>query len=329
MRQLPIQRDAERSQSISTKHGVLVDTDIGDDIDDAIALALILQSPEIDLRGITTVFGNTQLRASLALYLLHAYGREDVCVAAGVQTPIQPRQRPSGVPQAAIIDMQVGLPAISRLSGPELIIETALSHRGQLTLLCLGPLTNVATALSLEPDLFMAIKNIVMVGGTSGFPFPDWNIRSDARAAQIVLGAGIPITMLGCNITTRCQLRASDVTRLRNNHARQTQFLKQLLEIWKRHRPRWQADLPYLHDAEAVVALCAPELLEFQEMTARVIGRGIFKGFMAPRIMDGPLVQAAIGIQAEAAMEWITRRLLSPLRSQTAQFLDDARQGIE
>ena len=95
MHQLPIQHDAERSQSTSAKHSVLVDTDIGDDIDDAIALALILQSPEIDLQGISTVYGDTRQRARLAQYLLHVFGREDVCVAAGVEAPIQPRHRPS------------------------------------------------------------------------------------------------------------------------------------------------------------------------------------------------------------------------------------------
>lgn len=318
MHQLPIQHGAERSQSISAKHSVLVDTDIGDDIDDAIALALILQSPEIDLQGISTVYGDTRQRACLAQYLLHIFERVDVCVAAGVEAPIQPRHRPSGVPQAAVIDQRVVLPTISTLSGPELIIERALAHRGQLTLLCLGPLTNVATALRLEPALFMAIRDIVMVGGSSSFPFPDWNIRSDARAAQIVLGAGIPVTMLGWDITTRCQFRACDITRLHNGQSRQTQFISQLVEVWKRHRPRWQSALPYLHDAVGVVTLCAPELLEFQEMTARVLGRGPFKGFMVPRIMNGPLIQAAISIQAEATREWVMERLLSPLRAQTS-----------
>lgn len=318
MHQLPFQHNAERSQSISEKHSVLVDTDIGDDIDDAIALALILQSPEIDLQGITTVYGDTRQRARLAQYLLHIFGCEDVRVAAGIETPIQPRHRPSGVPQAAVIDQRVVLPTISTLSGPELIIETALAQRGRLTILCFGPLTNIATALRLEPALFMAIRDIVIVGGTSSFPFPDWNIRSDARAAQIALGTGIPVTMLGWDITMRCQLREGDITRLHNSHSRQTQFLSHLLEVWKRHHSRWQPDLPYLHDAVGVVALCAPELLEFQEMTARVFGRGPFKGFMVSRIMDGPLIQAAVRINAEATREWVMERLLSPSRAQTS-----------
>ncbi|GAC1613680.1 MAG: nucleoside hydrolase [Ktedonobacteraceae bacterium] len=318
MRQLPFQHGPEGSQSILAKHSVLVDTDIGDDIDDALAIALILRSPEIDLRGITTVFGDTQRRARLAQHLLHAYDREDVPIAAGVRTPLQPRHRPSGVPQAAIIDSRSVMPATSALSGQELIIETALAHHGDLTILCLGPLTNVATALRIQPDLFMAIREIIMVGGTSGLPFPEWNVRSDARAAQIVLGAGIPVKLLGWNITTRCHLRGCDLQKLHTDNSPETQFLSQLLGVWKRHHHRWQPDLPFIHDALTVAALCAPELLEFEEMTARVLAHGPLTGFMVPRIMNGPLVQAATGIQVEATREWVMTRLITSSRMQTS-----------
>src|ERR1700684_4246319 len=82
---------------------VIFDTDIGDDIDDALALALALQSPELDVKGITTVFGDTQRRGQLARYLLKVFGREDIPVAVGIGNPIQYRHRPSGVPQAAMI----------------------------------------------------------------------------------------------------------------------------------------------------------------------------------------------------------------------------------
>lgn len=300
------------------KHVVIVDTDIGDDIDDALALALVLNSPEIELKGVTTVFGNTHQRARLAAHLLNVYGRNDIPVAAGVGAPLLQRHQPSGVPQAAIVDRSEVLPAISSLSAPELIIQTVLAYSGQLTLLCIGPLTNIATALLLEPRSFMAIRSIVMMGGTSGAPFPEWNIRSDAKAAQIVLGAGIPITLLGWNITTRCQMRASDREQLRASKTPQIQLLNTLLQVWQRHRPRWHPELPYLHDPLAVMALCKPEFLLFEEMTARVFTQGPLRGYMVPRTMDGPLVHAAIDIQVEQARAWIMQRLLTPtLQSKT------------
>ena len=317
MRQWPIEPDLPANQSLAKKISVLIDTDIGDDIDDALALALALQSPELEIRGVTTVFGDTQKRGQLASHLLKVYGREDIPVAAGIEQPMQYRHRPSGVPQAAILDRSIVLPPLSSRSGPELIVETALAEHGHLTLLCLGPLTNVATALKLEPHLFMAIRSIVMMGGSSGLPFPEWNIRSDARAAQIVLGAGIPVTLLGWNITMRCQLRESDIERLRCTHTPQAQLLSGLLAIWQRHHPRWHPALPYLHDPLTVVALCAPQLLAFTEMTGRVISRGPLAGWMVPRLLNGPLVHAAVNVQAEQARAWIMERLLAPLPTQT------------
>ena len=310
MSQVPGRSQVEASQSKPHRHAVLIDTDIGDDIDDALALALALRSPEIELLGVTTVFGDTQKRAHLAAHVLQTFGREDIAVAAGVQMPLQLRHRPSGVPQAAILDTCAAAPALSTYSGPELIVQTAMAHQGSLTLLCLGPLTNVATALIIEPRLLMAIRNIIMMGGTSGFPRPEWNVRNDAKAAQIVLAAGIPVTLLGLNVTTRCQLRESDIERLDYESSPQTRLLSQLIAVWQRHRPRWHPRLPYLHDALTVVALCLPELMQFEKITARVFVHGPFKGFMVPRLMHGPLVRAASKIQAGKAREWIMRRLL-------------------
>lgn len=303
--------DLAASQSRRDRYAILIDTDIGDDIDDALALALALCSPEIKLLGVSTVFGDTHKRAQLAAHLLHVFGRDDVPVAVGVGTPLHYRHKPSGVPQAAVLGNGVTIPELSPISGPELIVETARTHTGQLTLLCIGPLTNVALALTIEPHLFMAIRSIVMMGGTSGMPFPEWNVRNDMLAAQQVLASGIPITLLGWNVTTRCQLRQRDIEALHREASPQTHLLCQLLALWQRHRPWWHPKLPYLHDPLTVIALCAPELLRFEEMTARVLVQGPLQGFMVPRVLDGPLVHAAVSVHAEKAREWIMRRLLS------------------
>ena len=304
----------EASQFISSKYNVLIDTDIGDDIDDTFALALALHSPEINLLGVTTVFGETQKRASLAKYILETFGHGEIPVAAGQHMPLLFRHKPSGVPQAAILAPCTKEATDSQFSAHELIIQTALAHQGNLTLFCLGPLTNIATALIIEPRLFLAIKNIVMIGGTTGFPMPEWNMRSDAQAAKIVLASGIPITLLGWNVTIQCQLRESDIEKLLYQNTPQTHLLSQLLAVGYRHRPRWHPRLPFLHDPLAIVAFCVPELFHFEVMTARVLTHGLFKGCMLSRRIDGPLVFGAIGIKQELAREWIMQRLLkSPI----------------
>src|SRR5450432_1039783 len=121
-----------RSQSLP----VFVDTDIGDDIDDALALALLLCSPEVSVVGISTVFGDTYLRARLAAYLLQVYGYSSIPVAAGQAMPLLFRHSPSGVCQASVLPTDF-VPSINPLTGPELLIQIAHQYPGQLTLLCL------------------------------------------------------------------------------------------------------------------------------------------------------------------------------------------------
>ena len=150
-----------------------------------------------------------------------------------------------------------------------------------------------------------------MMGGTSGLPFPEWNVRSDAKAAQMVLEAGIPITMLGYNVTARCQLRAHDLQHLGGSDSSCVQFLSKLIAVWQRHRPRWHPKFPYLHDPLTVAALCRPEFFSFEEMTARVLTHGPFKGYMVPRSINGPLVHAAVDVAVAEAREWVVQRLLS------------------
>jgi inosine-uridine nucleoside N-ribohydrolase len=182
---------------------VFVDTDIGDDIDDALALALLLCSPEVKLIGISTVFGDTRLRARLAAYLLQIYERADVPVAAGEPMPLLLRHDPSGVCQASVLTDEMVLP-LSPLSGPELLIQAAHAYPGQLRLLCLGPLTNIARALEREPHLGVLLHQVYFMGGASRVFWPDWNVRSDMHAAQRVLGASLPLTMVGWNVTAAC-----------------------------------------------------------------------------------------------------------------------------
>ncbi len=154
-------------------HRAFVDTDIGDDIDDVLALALVLPSPELALQSVSTVFGDTYQRARLTAYRLQVYGQTDIPVAAGCQLPLHMCYRPSGVAQAAVLDEQAAEVSLNSSSGPDLLIHTALAHPGQLTLLCLGPLTNIATVLHQEPQLANSLRRILQVGGMSGIPLPD------------------------------------------------------------------------------------------------------------------------------------------------------------
>ncbi len=304
---------------------VLLDTDIGDDIDDALALALLIQSPEIHLVGVSTVFGNTLVRAMLAYHVLHTYGRIYVPVVAGQARPLLLNQRPSGVPQAMILSDCQQCSAKhqhSYASGPDLIRKMARNYPYTLTLVCIGPLTNIATALQQDPQIRGMIREIVMMGGSSGAPFPEWNVRGDAQAAKVVLNSGIPITMIGFNVTTRCQLRDQDLEQFRESEDPRVQLLHRLIEIWQTHRPGWHPGRPFLHDPLTIAALCQPELFTFARRPVHVMIQRPFTGTMIPRIIGGSVVQAAIDLDASGARTWILQRLLKSTLSQATEVGD-------
>lgn len=303
----------ERSLSLAETHcaplarPVFVDTDIGDDIDDALALALLLCSPEVRVVGIATVFGDTDLRARLAAYVLQVYGSAHIPVAAGQARPLLARHQLSGVCQASVLPDGLALP-LSPLSGPELLIQAARSYPGELTLLCFGPLTNLALALSREPALGSWLRQVFFMGGASRIFWPDWNVRSDARAARIVLEANLPLTMIGWNVTNPSHLRSHDLTRLQSASSPRLHLLARLIEAWQEAQPPWRAKLPKLHDALVVAALCAPEFFRFASMPMRVLVRGPFVGWTIPRLLAGPIVNAALTVDYAQARAWMLRR---------------------
>jgi len=301
----------ETGQSSEVAYKVFLDTDIGDDIDDALALALALQSPEINLLGVSTVFGDTRLRAFLAAHLLAVFGRSDIPVAAGIGEPLQHRHPPSGVAQAEVIPRNLPVPDISKLSGPELLIKMAADYAGQLTLICIGPLTNLATALRQEPELGGRLRRVIVMGGSSSIPLADWNIRSDIEAARIVFSAGIPLTCVGLDITVHCQLRPREIKLLNKSRTSRARLLSELIVIWREHRPSWQPPYPFLHDPMTVAALCHPSVFTFQEIALRLLTSGPLQGVTIPRVLGGTRVEGATHVEVESARAWMMQRWLA------------------
>ncbi|MGA2538958.1 MAG: nucleoside hydrolase, partial [Terracidiphilus sp.] len=136
----------------------ILDTDIGDDIDDAFALALALRSPELKILGITTAFGDTELRARLVDRYLRDIGRSDIPVAAGVPTPHN-----NVFTQAAYAERS---PPSKHGNGVEFLLSQIRAHPGQIALIAIGPLNNVQAAIQQDPATFAKLKRVVMMGGS-------------------------------------------------------------------------------------------------------------------------------------------------------------------
>jgi len=248
---------------------VVVDLDIGDDIDDSFALALILASPEFEIKGISTAWGDTALRAQMVRRLLKDAGREGIPVLEGLPTRseinfTQARwaagPRLPGAPAPAAQASQH--PGVS----VDFMLQQARQHPGQITLLALGPLSNVAAAIQRDPQGFRLFKQVVMMGGSvrQGYSKSDYlparpadreyNIISDIPAAQALFASGVPIVMMPLDSTA---IRLDDQKRAAvfSHGSSLTDALTLMYQQWSHAYQPWASDTPTLFDVVPVAWL--------------------------------------------------------------------------
>jgi purine nucleosidase len=234
------------------KELVIIDTDIGDDIDDAFALGLAVQSPEFRILGVTTAFGNTKLRAQLAERMLAAVGREDIQVVAGVETA--PRAKFTQARYAEGGDTSKVQPG----AAPEFILDQIRRHPGEITLIAIGPQTNLSAAIDKDAATFRKLKRIVMMGGSvykgykGGAPDPEWNILCDIPAAQKVFTSRVPLYVMPLD-STILKLDELDLKTLFDYGSPLT---KQIEELYR----EWGQPTPTLFDPMAVGYAANPKL---------------------------------------------------------------------
>jgi inosine-uridine nucleoside N-ribohydrolase len=270
----PAPAAAEQAISSDSQQLAILDTDIGDDIDDAFALALVLQSPEIKLLGITTAFGDTELRARLVDRYLGAIGRTDIPVAAGKATPYN-----NVFTQAAYAERE---PDRRHKDGVQFLLDQIKAHPGQVTLIAIGPLVNVGEAIRRDPETFRKLKRVVMMGGSvyRGYgagrpPEPEWNIRCDPEGAKALFGSGVPIYMMPLD-STQIPLPAAERDRLFAFGSPLTDQLTLLYHQWAAandgHTPT-----PTLFDPVAATYAVKPELCPTKPLRIEVDDKGMTK----------------------------------------------------
>jgi inosine-uridine nucleoside N-ribohydrolase len=234
---------------------IILDTDIGTDIDDAWALGLAMTSAEFELIAVTITDGNTTARARVACKLLHVTDRGDVPVAVGRPTP-----PPDGIDYqfAWAEDFTAKRPVIQPAA--QLIVDTARRFPNELTLVGVGPLQNVADALRLEPRLPKLLKRVVLMSGSirasawSPAPVPEWNVVRATADAQLVYAAGFPLTTVPLDSTTYVRLKDEERERLRVRATPLTRSLEALYRLWL-HDPSRRMTL---HDQLAVGETARP-----------------------------------------------------------------------
>ena len=191
---------------------ILLDTDIGTDVDDAVCLAYLLSHPECELLGITTVTGEAVKRASLASVLCQAAGRE-VPIFPGAEHPMLGEQRQPIAQQAAALPRWPHESQFPEGQAVDFLAQTIRSHPGEVILLTIGPLTNIGQLFSKHPEIVSLLGGLVIMGGSFGEEQRvEWNIAGDPQASEIVYQTPVrPHRSLGLNVTQKVVMPAEDV----------------------------------------------------------------------------------------------------------------------
>jgi inosine-uridine nucleoside N-ribohydrolase len=288
-----------------------IDTDIGDDIDDALALALAVSSPEVDLRGVTTVFGPVATRTRLALKLLAAYGRDDIPVGTGRSTPLFGRCPEITPNQAVVLEKGERLPEPSPLAADELILKAAAEADGDLTLITIGAMTNAALALLRDSGLARRARLVVM-GGVVGWQQAEWNIMCDPEAARVCFESGIPIVMVGLDVTLKCRMSREDVAAVGARGTPPTALLARMTEAWAGTGDGQAKRTPVLHDPLAVAVAFRPELVVKQPRRVAVETRGEFtRAFTVASQRGEPNAEVCLDVDSAAFVRLFMERILS------------------
>ena len=283
---------------------VVLDTDIGTDIDDAWALAYLMASERLDLVAVTVTDGDTPARARVASKLLYVAGRPDVPVAAGRRTPV-PADRVDFQLQWAesfTVKVPVATPAA------DLIVAEARKRPGELVLVAVGPLQNVADALRKEPRLPQLVKRLVLMNGcvfgSAWGLVAEWNVTQAIADAQLVYAAGFPITIVPLDSTTKVTLKQEERERLLKRPTPLTTALEALYRLWLEKPTQTMT----LHDQLAVVEAELPgEYFGTIDTVPLVVDD---KGFTRRDAERGKPVRVALEPKRDAFMEHYLGRLL-------------------
>jgi len=289
---------------------------IGEEIDDGLALLLALLSPELDLMGITEVHGNVNVDQGVvnALRILELVGRDDVRVYKGASRPLIHKWiRPGGIkePYGGFSELKP-----SSTNAIDFIIEKIMDNPGQITLICVGPLTNIATAIRQEPQIIQNVKELIIMGGAIDRPgnitsTAEFNFWVDPEAAKVVLRSGIQnVTLVPLDVTTKTLLTKQRLRELKSNPV--TEWLKVTVPPWI---DRIRMEGCHLHDPLAVAVAINRDLVETETMEVDIVDTagssyGQSVGHREPTA-DQSLskIKVALRVDAERFMNMFLRRL--------------------
>ncbi|WP_144109842.1 nucleoside hydrolase [Paraburkholderia sp. BCC1886] len=331
----PPNRDAGHAQGRpASRHKVIYDTDPG--VDDAMALVFQALHPDIELLGLTSVFGNATIATTTrnARFLAGRFA-PGVPVAEGAAEPLE---RAAPAPLAwihgdnglgnIVLDATREAPLDAR-PAYRFIIDTVRAHPGEVTLIAVGPLTNLALALADDPDIAPLVKQVVVMGGAFGTdgvlgnvtPAAEANILGDPDAADRVFGAAWPVTIVGLDVTQRTVMSHDYLASLRQRGGDAARFVWDVSRHYEAfHEDSAQLAGIYVHDSSAVAYVLAPQLYTTRSGPVRVVTQGLAVGqtiqkpaampVPAPDWDSRPPCRVCMGVNAEGMLALYEQTLL-------------------
>ena len=311
---------------------ILIDTDPG--IDDAMAIFYALASPELDVVGLTTIFGNADVDTCTtnALRLLEIAGRTDIPVARGVSRPLAmdfrgPADFVHGVDGQGDTGLAAPTTKAVATDAVHFIVDTVMAAPGEITLVPVGPLTNIALAMLVEPALGRNLAGIVLMGGAAfvpgnASPAAEANIINDPEAADIVFGADCPLVMAGLDVTEKTFMSNAVLARLSAGTNARAQHIARIAPYYAQfYGTRMGLDGIFVHDSTAISWLLAPQHYTVVEHPIRVdTAHGVARGKTLPalRVSDREsawsgrrAVTILTGVDNDAVVELEMDRLLA------------------
>ena len=261
---------------------IFLDTDIGDDIDDALALIMMLKM-NVEIVGISTVFRNTFLRARLAKKIVSMFNK-NIPAYAGY-----------GKPYAYDVDLNASFNQYSKElddakykpinknndEAIDALIEACKKYKDDLIVLAIGPYTNIARAIQKDPEAFKLVNKVVVMGGCFFEQFVEYNVAMDPEAADIVMKADLPLRFISADVTWKVQLDDEQTQRVLNYHDKGINgYCAELIRMWK--STCWFN--PVLHDPLAAYYCFDESICEMAEIWAEVeLSGNVCRGFTANR----------------------------------------------
>ncbi len=323
-------------------HKIIIDTDPG--IDDAQAIAFAIAHPKIDLLGLSTVFGNADIdnTSRNALKLLEIFARPDIPVVKGASKPLVQKRLPApdfvhGVDGLGNLNLDKPTINVANERAADFIVRMANEQPGEITVVAVGPLTNIALAVGQDPTLASKLKQLIVMGGTvqqagNVSPLAEANFLGDPHAADIVCAHDWPLKIIGLDVTLEVMLSDEHLACLRDNAGQTGKLIwdssRFYVDFYTADQNQAGVESPVrqcaMHDASAVVCVVEESAFEFISGGARVIPEGMAIGQLAlnqkassgieyavPHWQSRPLVQAAMRVDADRVRNTFLNTLIN------------------